>query len=113
VDQGAQSQNELDTARNKLETAIATLNAADKDVIASQASVNQAQAQAQVAANQVNLKKKSLHRSTVNFSIKAGDYVSVGQPWSRLSKMTLDMRLSVPSNNLAQLRQVASRATRC
>jgi len=29
--------------RNKLETAIATLNAADKDVIASQASVNQAQ----------------------------------------------------------------------
>jgi len=50
VDQGAQSQSELDTARNKLETAIATLNAADKDVIASQqalirhkSNVNQAQ----------------------------------------------------------------------
>lgn len=115
VGQGAQAQSELDMARNKLETAIATLNAADKDVIASQASVNQAQsnvnqAQAQVAANQVNLNQKQvvapIDGIVGDFSIKAGDYVSVGQTLVSIIKNdALDMRLSVPSNNLAQLRQ--------
>ena len=115
VGQGAQAQSELDMARNKLETAIATLNAADKDVIASQASVNQAQsnvnqAQAQGAANQVNLNQKQvvapIDGIVGDFSIKAGDYVSVGQTLVSIIKNdALDMRLSVPSNNLAQLRQ--------
>jgi len=62
VDQGAQSQSELDTARNKLETAIAYLECGW--VIASQASVNQAQSNvnqaSSVAANQVNLNQKQV-----------------------------------------------------
>ncbi|MBW4693481.1 MAG: efflux RND transporter periplasmic adaptor subunit [Lyngbya sp. HA4199-MV5] len=115
VGQGAQAQSELDTARNKLETAIATLNAADKDVNASQASVNQAQsnvdqAQAQVAANEVNLNQKQIVAPidgiVGDFAIKAGDYVSVGQTLTSIIKNeSLDMRISVPSNNVAQLRQ--------
>ena len=40
-----------------------------------------------------------------DFSIKAGDYVSVGQTLTSIIKNdALDMRISVPSNNLAQLR---------
>ncbi len=115
VAQGAQSQSELDTARNRLETAIATLAAADKQIAASQASVNQAQsnveqAQAQVAANQVNLNQKQvvapIDGIVGDFSIKAGDYVSVGQTLTSIIKNdALDMRISVPSNNATQLRQ--------
>ncbi len=41
-----------------------------------------------------------------DFSIKAGDYVSVGQTLTSIIKNeALDMRISVPSNNAAQLRQ--------
>jgi len=115
VGQGAQSQSELDTARNRLETAIATLNAADKQVNASQASVNQAQsnvdqAQAQVAANQVNLNQKQviapIDGILGDFAIKVGDYVNVGQTLTAIIKNeALDMRISVPSNNATQLRQ--------
>ena len=115
VAQGAQSQSQLDTARNQLETAIATLNAADKDVNAAQANVNQAQsnveqAQSNVAANQVNLNQKQvvapIDSSVGDFSIKAGDYVSVGQTLTSIIKNeVLDMRIAVPANNAAQLRQ--------
>lgn len=115
VNEGAQSKQQLDVAQNNLETAIASLNAADKDVNAAQASVNQAQsnveqAQAQVAANQVNLNQKQvvapIDGVVGDFPIKAGDYVSVGQTLTSIIKNdALDMRLSVPSNNVAQLRQ--------
>ncbi|MBC7973218.1 MAG: efflux RND transporter periplasmic adaptor subunit [Verrucomicrobia bacterium] len=115
VAQGAQAQQQLDIARNNLETAIATLNAADKQVNASRASINQAQsnvdeAQAQVAANQVNLNQKQvvapIDGIVGDFSIKAGDYVGVGQTLTSITKNeALDMRISVPSSNVAQLRQ--------
>jgi RND family efflux transporter MFP subunit len=115
VNEGAQARQQLDIVRNNLETAIATLNAADKQVNASQASVNQAQAnveqaQAQVAANQVNLNQKQvvapIDGIVGDFSIKAGDYVSVGQTLTAIIKNeVLDMRISVPSNNATQLRQ--------
>lgn len=115
VSQGAQAQSQLDTARNQLETAIATLAAADKQIAANQASVNQAQsnvdqAQAQVASTQVNLNQKQvvapIDGIVGDFSIKAGDYVSVGQTLTSIIKNdALDMRISIPSNNAAQLRQ--------
>jgi len=89
-------------------------------VIASQASVNQAQSnvnQAEVAANQVNLNQKQVvapidgivaifHQSGRLRECRA-------TPGLDYQKMTLDMRLSVPSNNLASCVRVACRATRC
>jgi RND family efflux transporter MFP subunit len=114
VSQGAQARQQLDIARNNLETAIAALDAADKQVNASQAGINQAQsnveqAQAQVASTQVNLSQKQviapISGIVGDFPIKAGDYVTVGQTLTSIIKNdALDMRISVPSNNLAQLR---------
>jgi RND family efflux transporter MFP subunit len=114
VSQGAQARQQLDIARNNLETAIAALDAADKQVSASQAGVNQAQsnveqAQAEVASTQVDLNQKQvvapINGIVGDFPIKVGDYVTVGQTLTSIIKNdALDMRISVPSNNLAQLR---------
>jgi RND family efflux transporter MFP subunit len=114
VKEGAQAQQQLDIAQNNSETAIATLNAAAKDVNAAQASINEAQsnvqqAQAEVAANQVNLNQKQvvapIDGIVGDFSFKVGDYASVGQTLTTIIKNdALDMRISVPSNNAAQLR---------
>ena len=115
VSKGAQSQQQLEIAQNNLETAIAALVAADKQIDASQASINQAksnvdQAQAQVTSSQVNLNQKQvvapINGIVGDFSVKAGDYVNVGQTLTSIIKNeALDMRLSVPSNNLNQLSQ--------
>ena len=114
VTEGAQAQQQLDIAQNNIDTAIATLNAAEKDVNAAQASVKQAQsnvqqAQAQVAAQQVNLNQKQvvapIDGVVGDFSIKAGDYVNVGQTLTTITQNdALDMRITVPSNNANQLR---------
>ncbi|WP_256875372.1 efflux RND transporter periplasmic adaptor subunit [Nostoc sp. C052] len=115
VTEGAQARQELDIAKNNIDAAIATLNAAKKQVNASQASVNQAlsnvqQAQAQVASNQVNLNQKQviapLDGIVGDFSVKVGDYVSAGGTLTTITKNDIqDMRISVPSNNAAQLRR--------
>ncbi|MHC5777043.1 efflux RND transporter periplasmic adaptor subunit [Nostoc sp.] len=115
VTKGAQARQELDIAQNKLDAAIATLNAAKKQVNAGQASVNQAvsnvqQAQAQVASSQVNLNQKQvvapLDGIVGDFSVKMGDYVSTGGILTTITKNDIqDMRISVPSNNAAQLRR--------
>jgi RND family efflux transporter MFP subunit len=114
VKQGAQARQQLDIARNNLETTIATLNAAEKQVNASQASINQAQsnvrqAQSQVASAQVNLSQKQVvapvNGIVGDITFKVGDYVGIGQTITSIIKNDpLDMRISVPSNNLAQLR---------
>jgi RND family efflux transporter MFP subunit len=114
VNQGAQARQQLDIARNNLETAIATLNAADKQVNASQASINQAQsnvqqAQAQVTSAQVNLNQKQVvapvNGIVGDIAFKVGDYVEIGQTITSIIKNDpLDMRISVPSNNVALLR---------
>ncbi|MEH1782388.1 MAG: efflux RND transporter periplasmic adaptor subunit [Nostoc sp.] len=115
VTEGAQARQELDIAQNNLDAAIATLNAAKKQVNASQASVKQAQsnvqqAQTQVASNQVNLNQKQvvapLDGIVGDFSVKVGDYVNIGGTLTTITKNdALDMRISVPSNNAAQLRR--------
>ncbi|MEH1925920.1 efflux RND transporter periplasmic adaptor subunit [Nostoc sp.] len=115
VTEGAQARQELDIAQNNLDAAIATLNAAKKQVNASQASVKQAQsnvqqAQTQVASNQVNLNQKQvvapLDGIVGDFSVKVGDYVNIGGALTTITKNdALDMRISVPSNNAAQLRR--------
>lgn len=113
VSQGALARQQLDIVRNNLETAIATLNAAQKDVNAAQASINQAQsnvqqAQAEVASKQVSLTQKlvvaPMDGVVGDLSVKAGDYVTVAQNLTSIIKNdVLDMRISVPSNNVAQL----------
>ncbi|MEH2323587.1 MAG: efflux RND transporter periplasmic adaptor subunit [Nostoc sp.] len=115
VTEGAQARQELDIAKNKLDAAIATLNTAQKQVNAGQASINQAQsnvqqAQAQVASSQVNQNQKQivapLDGIVGDFSVKVGDYVNTGGNLTTITKNDLlDMRISVPSNNAAQLRQ--------
>jgi RND family efflux transporter MFP subunit len=114
VSQGAQSRQQLDIAQNNLETASAALVAADKQIQATEASVaqaqsNVAQSQAQVAANQVNLNQKQvlapIDGIVGDVSAKAGDYVTAGQTLTTITQNdALDMRISVPANNLAQLR---------
>jgi RND family efflux transporter MFP subunit len=113
VSAGAQARQELDMAQNSLENSIAALNAADKQVSASQASINQAQAnveqaEAEVASTQVDLNQKQvvapIDGIVGDFSSKVGDYVTVGQTLTSIIKNdVLDMRISLPSNNLAQL----------
>ncbi len=115
VTEGAQARQELDIAKNNLDAAIATLAAAQKQVNAGQASVNQAQsnvqqAQAQVASSQVNQSQKQIVAPLTgivgDFSVKVGDYVNTGGNLTTITKNDLlDMRISVPSNNAAQLRQ--------
>jgi RND family efflux transporter MFP subunit len=114
VSQGAQTQQQLDIARNSLETAIASLSAAEKQVQATEAGVaqaqsNVAQSEAQVDANQVNLNQKQvvapIDGIVGDVAAKAGDYVTAGQTLTTITQNdALDMRISVPANNLAQIR---------
>ncbi|WP_009633405.1 efflux RND transporter periplasmic adaptor subunit [Synechocystis sp. PCC 7509] len=112
---GAQARQELDLARNRLETANATLQAAQKQVNASRALVNEATAnfqesEANIASARVNLGYKIVAAPISgiigDFSIKAGDYVTIGQTLTTvIQNNLLDMRISVPANNAPQLRQ--------
>jgi RND family efflux transporter MFP subunit len=114
VSAGAQARQQLDIAQNNLTSALATLTAAEKQVNAAQAGVNQAlsnveQAQAQVASTQINLNQKQvvapMDGVVGDFSVKAGDYVNVGQTLTSLIKNdVLDMRIAVPAINGTQLR---------
>jgi RND family efflux transporter MFP subunit len=114
VSKGAQTQQQLDITQNNLDTAIATLAAADKQISAGRAGVEQAQsnveqAQAQAASTQVNLNQKQvvspIDGVVGDFSFKAGDYASIGQTLTTITKNdAFDMRISVPANNTSQLR---------
>lgn len=114
VSQGAQTRQQLDIAQNDLNASLAALAAAEKQIQASQAAVAQAQSnveqsQAQVASNQVNLNQKQvvapIDGIVGDVSAKAGDYVTAGQVLTTITQNdALDMRISVPANNLAQLR---------
>jgi RND family efflux transporter MFP subunit len=113
VSEGAQAEQQLDIARNDLETSIATLDAAKKQVDAAGAGVSQAtsdveQAEANIAETQVSLNYKQvvapIDGVVGDFSVKAGDYVNLGQTLtSIIQNDALDMRISVPSNNSLQL----------
>ena len=114
VGQGALATQQLDIARNNLQTAIADLRAAEKQVAASGAAVRQAQAnvrqaQAGTAAAQVNLNLKQVVAPITGvvgeFPVKVGDYVNTGQTITTLTQNdALDLNLSVPSTRLKQLR---------
>ena len=111
---GAVPQQQLDIARNNLQTAIADLRAADKQVNASQAGVQQSEANikaadAQVAASQVNLNFKRVVAPVTgvvgDFPVKVGDYVNTGQTLTTIIQTdAFDLNLAIPSSRSAQLR---------
>lgn len=111
---GAVPQQQLDLARNNLQTAIADLRAADKQVVASQAAVRQAEANvnaaiAQVSATQVNLNFKQVVAPVAGvvgvFPVKVGDFVNTGQTLTTIIQTNaFDLNLSIPANRSAQLR---------
>jgi RND family efflux transporter MFP subunit len=114
VSEGAVAQRQLDVARNDLNAAIADLQAAEKRVGAAKATIGQSaagveQAQAEVAAARVSLNQKEVVAPITgmvgDFSAKVGDYVNTGQTiTSIIQNDSLDMRISVPSNNQSKLR---------
>lgn len=114
VEEGAQAQQQLDVARNNLETAIAKLDAAKKQVDADRAAVAEAQsnvqqAEAEAAASSVNLNQKQvvapISGVVGDFPVKVGDYLSTGQTITTITRNdALDMRILVPSNYANQLR---------
>lgn len=122
LSQGAIGRYDYDRARTELEIAGNRVDAAQKKVAAAEASVSQAQAvvdqanagiqqaQAQVSAAAVNVGFKQIVApiaGTVGeIFFKVGDVVSGGQTLTSIVQNdALDLRLSVPSNRLDQLRQ--------
>jgi multidrug efflux pump subunit AcrA (membrane-fusion protein) len=120
VQEGAQSQQQLDIAQRNLETAQATLASADKQINAARASVAQTQsavrsaqasvkeAQSQVTAASVDLGFKQVTSPIAgvvgDLPVKVGDYVT---PQTTITTITsnnqFDMRIAVPSNYASRL----------
>jgi len=106
VEQGAQSQQELDVARRDLEVARATLNAARDEIAAAQANLNQAeadleQARANQAAAQQNLQDRTVAApiaGTVgNLDVKLGDLVDTSTIITTITEnAALELDLQVP-----------------
>lgn len=114
VNEGAQAKQELDIARRNLDTELASLRAAEKQVEAARSSFNQAnadiqQAQADAAAANVSLQYKQVLAPITgvvgNFPVKVGDYVSTGETLTTITQNdSMDLRISVPINRSSQLR---------
>lgn len=122
LSQGAIGQYDYDRAKTDLEIAGNRVDAAQKKVAAAQASVSQAnavvgqanagiqQAQAQVNAAAVNIGFKQvvapISGTVGEVFVKVGDTVSTAQTITNIVQNdALDLRLSVPSNRLTQLRK--------
>lgn len=114
VNQGAigqfqydQSKNNLDTARNRLKAAQEQLRVAEVGI--SEADGRIREAQTQVATNRVNVGFKQVVSPIAgiigDIPVKLGDYVTTGQTVTTITQnQTLDLRLSIPSNDNPRLR---------
>lgn len=122
LSQGAIGRYDYDRAKTDLDIGGNRVDAAQKRVAAAQAAVSQArsvvaqasagvqQAQSQVAAAAVNVGFKQvvapIAGTVGEILVKAGDMVSSGQTITNIvQNNALDLRLSVPSNRLNQLRR--------
>lgn len=122
LSQGAIGKYDYDRAKTDLEIASNRVDVAQKKVAAAQASVNQArsvvgqadagirQAEAQVAAAEVNVGFREvvapISGTVGEIFVKVGDVVSPSQTLTNIVQNdALDLRLSVPSNRLNQLRK--------
>lgn len=114
VAQGAQSQQDLDRARNNRETALATLKAAQENVQAAQAALNEAnakvgRAQADRSSARVDLRYNRVTAPIAgvvgNVPVKVGDYVKTDTTLtSIIQNQALDLNLAVPIERAGQLR---------
>ncbi|MEL6401106.1 MAG: efflux RND transporter periplasmic adaptor subunit [Cyanobacteria bacterium J06626_4] len=106
VEQGAQSQQELDLATRNLEVAQANLASARNEIAAQQASLSQseatlAQAQANQAAAQQNLQDRTVTAPIAgvvgDLAYKLGDYVTPSNTIANITdNATLELELRVP-----------------
>ncbi len=114
LEQGAIGQYDYDRAKHAYEATTNSLKAANKQVDAAQSSIRQAEAGIRQAQAQVNTSKVGLGFRQINapiagmlgdLPVKLGDFVSPGQEIANIARNDqLNLRLSVPSNQSAQLK---------
>lgn len=114
VAEGAESEQELDRARNARDAAIATFNAAEEDVQAAVAALREsdatiARAQADATATREDLQYRRVVAPIAgvvgDVPIKVGDYVQPGDTLtSIIQNQTLDLNISIPIERAPDLR---------
>lgn len=114
VAEGAQSQQALDQARNRRDTATAALRAAEEEVRAARAALREAEAE--VARNQAerDVASEDLQNTQVvapiagtvgNVPVKVGDYVTTSDAITNIvQNQILDLSLSIPIERASDLR---------
>ena len=115
VEAGALAQQSLDQVSRNQDAAIAALNAAERRIEAAQASLEEAAASLSRAESDVTVAADDLSDYQVvapidgavgDLPIKVGDYVGAGALLTTLTQnQTLDLRLSIPVERSADLRQ--------
>ncbi len=101
------STNEEKAAREKVAVAQAAVKQAEAALSRSAANIRQAQAQVEVAAVDVGFRQVTapIAGKVGDVPARQGDFVNVGQTLTTITRNDqLDMRISVPSNNLSRLR---------
>ena len=115
VEAGALAQQSLDQVSRNQDAAIAALNAAERRIEAAQASLEEAAASLSRAESDVTVAADDLSDYQIvapidgavgDLPIKVGDYVGAGALLTTLTQnQTLDLRLSIPVERSADLRQ--------
>lgn len=114
VDEGAESQQQLDVVERDRDRAIAALNAAAEQVQSAQAAVQEAEAALAQSQSQVTVVQADLQDTLVTAPIsgvvgdmvaKQGDYVETGESLTSITQnQTLDLSIAVPIEYRDQLR---------
>lgn len=114
VEQGAESEQQLDVVKRDRERAIASLNSAAEQIQSAQAAVQEAEAALTQSQSQVAVVQSDLQDTLItapisgivgDMVVKRGDYVETGETLTSITQnQTLDLSLSVPIEYRDQLR---------
>ncbi len=102
-----QAKNDLDAARNRVKSAKERLQVAEVGIKQADGKIQEAQAQANAAGVNVGFKqiKSPIDGVIGDIKVKVGDYVTTGQTVTAITQNeSLDLRLSVPANNISKLK---------
>lgn len=102
-----ESKNNLDTARNRLKSAQEQLRVAAVGISQAEGSIRAAQSQVDTNRVSVNFKQvlSPIAGEIGDIPVKLGDYITTGQTVTTITQnQTLDLRLSIPSNENDRLR---------
>jgi RND family efflux transporter MFP subunit len=102
-----QARNSLDAARNRLTAAQERLQVAEVGITQAQGNIQQAQAQVDAARVGVGFRQilSPIAGIVGDTSVQPGDFISPGQTITTITQNdALDLRLSIPSNQLPNLR---------